>query len=871
MDVNKKKANQKFTIKSDSSTDKLSRKGSHVESFKLKTSVNKLMEIKKDNYENNEISPIKKRKDKETSKKEYNDYQILEASSNNDISKFQDESLNYSFGKNNLEERNNVVSKKETKDIKVSEELKENKSNSVNTFKSPKKNGKYSNLGKGSISTKSKEKTLKTAKTVHEIINEDNNMKFAHLERHESEENNVTRKEFMPRSQKRDFNVDQSFDSPMVKLELFDSNLNVNKVSPNTYRKVSFNHLNPKNKNIIQSPKTNAQQTNVSKSFKTKTQSEILALEQQLNENRKKIENLKLSLYHNIEEKKKCVKYIIESGNYDTKDRSVPWYIILPNSKCKRIWDFFVTFFLLYSLILIPIDIAWNIECFTSDNGDFFKLTYTICTIIFCFDLGLMFITAIIDDKNKYIYDLIAIFNSKISFNFLFDILSAFPFDKLISSNNSHCFKQGLPLAKVFLLFNMVRILKLGKYFKIIEDLLEKYINIVRLVKLFLILTYLAHFIGNVFAGASYSISNVIYSSCYETLTDMDDLVLCQKKLMSDKFFSVYGYSLYLGLYYLCINEFPVTEIWERIVAIIVIICSIALNASIFGNVALMISKMSVGLDPFVQEKIDVMKEYMNFKKFDDKFMKIIEDYHVNIWSKQRNMMYPEGFFDNMSSALQKLILLDQWKGTFFEISNILPKVSVKFFADILPVLKPKIYMTGDTIITEGESTTTVYFMGKTGVCSVKIGGEWIRNMGAGEFFGEVAILLRSRRRTATVTSLVDSDFLCIEGEQFEKLIRDHPDDYEKIKEKGKIRILSNIKLYPSNLYAKLVPKNDLKDYLIRKIIYLDDEEEDEKLAENEKSNLINMERIYPKFEELNEYITKSQHHLSRLIEHKSS
>ena len=101
----------------------------------------------------------------------------------------------------------------------------------------------------------------------------------------------------------------------------------------------------------------------------------------------------------------------------------------------------------------------------------------------------------------------------------------------------------------------------------------------------------------------------------------------------------------------------------------------------------------------------------MNFMKFEKKFVNTIEDYHVNIWMKQRNMMYPEDFFSNLSVALQKLIFLKQWKSNFFNESRMFAIVSKEFFSDLLPNFKPKIFMKNDIIITEGNSNYSIYLL----------------------------------------------------------------------------------------------------------------------------------------------------------------
>jgi signal-transduction protein with cAMP-binding, CBS, and nucleotidyltransferase domain len=155
----------------------------------------------------------------------------------------------------------------------------------------------------------------------------------------------------------------------------------------------------------------------------------------------------------------------------------------------------------------------------------------------------------------------------------------------------------------------------------------------------------------------------------------------------------------------------------------------------------------------------------------------------------------------------------------------------------MIPLFKPKIFMNNDIIITEGDSNIEVYFIPNTGLCQVKIGGVFVSQMTEGDYFGEIAVFLRSRRRTATIVCLKDSDFLLLEGNHFEKLLKDFPEDHGLIKKMAINRLLDSMKLYPSSLFAKLVPSNNIKDYMFRKCIYLENEEEDALMNEKKSKN----------------------------------
>jgi CRP-like cAMP-binding protein len=71
-----------------------------------------------------------------------------------------------------------------------------------------------------------------------------------------------------------------------------------------------------------------------------------------------------------------------------------------------------------------------------------------------------------------------------------------------------------------------------------------------------------------------------------------------------------------------------------------------------------------------------------------------------------------------------------------------------------------KKYRAGEAIFTEGAPATTCYFIAQ-GRVSVVQRGRKIAELGAGEAFGEIALLNTGSRRTASCVA--DSDVLCME------------------------------------------------------------------------------------------------------------
>ncbi len=75
------------------------------------------------------------------------------------------------------------------------------------------------------------------------------------------------------------------------------------------------------------------------------------------------------------------------------------------------------------------------------------------------------------------------------------------------------------------------------------------------------------------------------------------------------------------------------------------------------------------------------------------------------------------------------------------------------------------------------------FFVIVEGEVAVSKGGQEIRRLSPGEFFGEIALIYESPRRTATVTAVTPLRFFVLTRQSFRSLIVHHPDIETKVLE----------------------------------------------------------------------------------------
>ena len=98
--------------------------------------------------------------------------------------------------------------------------------------------------------------------------------------------------------------------------------------------------------------------------------------------------------------------------------------------------------------------------------------------------------------------------------------------------------------------------------------------------------------------------------------------------------------------------------------------------------------------------------------------------------------------------------------------------------AEIAHLLRPKMVSPRHAIVRRGEPADPMYFI-VTGEVEVDLHPK-VRTLGAGDFFGEIA-LLKESERTATVTTVTECRLLYLDRYDFRRLLRDHPDLRETI------------------------------------------------------------------------------------------
>jgi voltage-gated potassium channel len=106
--------------------------------------------------------------------------------------------------------------------------------------------------------------------------------------------------------------------------------------------------------------------------------------------------------------------------------------------------------------------------------------------------------------------------------------------------------------------------------------------------------------------------------------------------------------------------------------------------------------------------------------------------------------------------------------------------------ADIMELLRAEQVETGEVVVRRGEAAHSMYFVAG-GEVEIALDDERIR-LGAGHFFGEIAVLRRTRR-SATVTALTRTSLLVLDAHDLHALMARQPRVAERIREVARERL----------------------------------------------------------------------------------
>ncbi|KAJ3212387.1 anaphase-promoting complex subunit Hcn1 [Entophlyctis luteolus] len=196
------------------------------------------------------------------------------------------------------------------------------------------------------------------------------------------------------------------------------------------------------------------------------------------------------------------------------------------------------------------------------------------------------------------------------------------------------------------------------------------------------------------------------------------------------------------------------------------------------------------------RQKIDELKEYLNWKRIDDATKKKVLWYYEY---KYRGKYFEEAtLLADMNNSL-RMVEIYPHETEINKQKQELATINCKRLIDQVPFLKREMkdgrdkiylgkiatslnvvyYISGDFVFHQGDIATEMYFI-QTGKVNILVHAKWVATVNSGGFFGEVALIAHIPR-TATIQAATDCTLYSLSSREFSHILNEFEDMKERI------------------------------------------------------------------------------------------
>eukprot|EP00500_Bicosoecida_sp_ms1_P000160 CAMPEP_0203810142 /NCGR_PEP_ID=MMETSP0115-20131106/2759_1 /ASSEMBLY_ACC=CAM_ASM_000227 /TAXON_ID=33651 /ORGANISM="Bicosoecid sp, Strain ms1" /LENGTH=1752 /DNA_ID=CAMNT_0050718925 /DNA_START=358 /DNA_END=5612 /DNA_ORIENTATION=- len=459
---------------------------------------------------------------------------------------------------------------------------------------------------------------------------------------------------------------------------------------------------------------------------------------------------------------------VVAGERRDITAQVKPWHVIDPRTRGKLMWDILLAVLILYSVLLIPFRIGYDVEA----EGVTLAFDYVV-DVFFFIDMVVNFRTAFkegYEDKWHYASRDIAVHYLKHWFTV--DLLSTVPIDSIVeyfADDSKGTTFRSFKLVRVLRLIRLLklaRLAKLNKFVAMLEDQFHVSPAALRLIKLFFEVMFIAHLMCCGFFFASTIDS-----------TNVNTWWRQQGFNPKENLFEVYVASIYFS--YSTMTTVGYGDVYavnnsEMIYTIICMIAGATVFGYIVGSMASIVNRLNYG-DSRYKDKMDEVAEYLRERNITPDLRKKIRRYYEYYLS--RKSAFDEAtILSELSDSLKREAILHLNKDIirkipFFEAQ------SEGFISFVMSIMSPMFCVPRDYIFQQGEIGLEMYFLVKGRVEVVQGTGEEeavLKELEEGSFFGEIAILCATKR-TASIRAITFCNLFVLMKDDLDMMILHYP------------------------------------------------------------------------------------------------
>jgi len=464
--------------------------------------------------------------------------------------------------------------------------------------------------------------------------------------------------------------------------------------------------------------------------------------------------------------------------------------IIHPYSSFRLAWDAITLVLLLVNMFAIPIFMAFPVFEFDNSYGDQDnKATYQWAALIikmfsdafFAVDMVLSFRTGLLQEgaDNEVIIDPVKIRTAYIKKWFWLDLISTIPFDVFVGAITKYAYAAedsgklaALRFVRLTKLCQLLRLLRLTRVFRSRHQW-EEIISLpydgamVFFRMLFVLLCLLCY--AHLSACMQFMVPMIMgfEHDCWVVIRGLEDKSLAVQ----------YGWSFFRAVsQMLCIGYglSPPNSMTDMYVVTILMLIGAICFALYIGYTTSILQSHNASKRLY-SEKYSSIKQYMLFRKLPMDLRRRISDYYENRY--QGKMFNEMQILKELNPILREELVNHNCR----ELVDAVPfftEADPEFVSTVVTHLKFEVYLYGDEIIRQGTIGRKMYFISRGTVRIVNQRDRDIsksKTLSDGEFFGEISIVLPTKRRVASVFADSYCYLYSLAVEDFNEVLEEFP------------------------------------------------------------------------------------------------
>mmetsp|Transcript_25837 Transcript_25837/g.45637 ORF Transcript_25837/g.45637 Transcript_25837/m.45637 type:complete len:677 (-) Transcript_25837:47-2077(-) len=447
-----------------------------------------------------------------------------------------------------------------------------------------------------------------------------------------------------------------------------------------------------------------------------------------------------------------------------------PRLLMYPESRAKTLWDLVAGLCISMQAMLIPVFLAFEPLTDAWAYLDLGMLAFFTLDILISFNLAYYELGALVTDRRR-----IAI--NYLSGWCLFDVMATFPFDLLLCSGLS-CAKESSVLVslKLFRFTKVLRLMRLAKLNRIIfmlEDISSSQLiaSSFLFLRLVFILIIMAHWLACAWVFVGYinelSANNWLKNSSLE-----DESVSV-----------IYVTALYWSLTTIIsvgYGDTKPTNDTELAYVLISMVVSSVIFAYLLGSITAFIVQQTASESQH-RERVLALNHFMKSKQLSSALRGKVKRYLEFVWEHTRNSPLETTVILPLLSKPLRNEIYAKTRGVVFSCCLVFGQQFAREVTRLSELLKQQIFAPEDIVFTEGELSSTIYFI-LEGTVDVyhNASNSSYKRLGNKQHFGEVAFFSKLPR-TASVRCLCFTELFSLERNVMDDVCSETPEALIKL------------------------------------------------------------------------------------------